>query len=71
MNHEHRLVLIDNKNDLDRAPAASATSNQPLVFIFSQRIWALCVSNHGLGFNRINAVLGDVFDVPFVPAKFH
>jgi hypothetical protein len=69
MNDVHRVILIQDEDDLEQSPSIPATPDQPLVVLAAQRKWVCGLHHHPLGFLDRDAMRSDVLDIPVVPAK--
>ena len=70
MNDVDELVMVDQEYHLAVSTAGKSALYYPRPFLVSTRVWRSGVSDNMLRFPHLDAVLGNVLDVPAVPAEF-
>ena len=71
MNHEDRVIRIENKNYLQEPTSLSSASDQKLVVTNLLRKWRLRMPDNHFRFFAAHAMFGNVVPVPFNPSKQH
>ncbi len=71
MNHEDRVIRVEDVDDLHIPPTAATPDYKQLVIADLLRIRLTDVANHHFRFCGIDAVICNVFYVPFDPTKLH
>ena len=69
MNDEHRAVIVENVNDLQRPSTLRKSPPRPFVRAGTMGIRPLCVANNKLNFVPVKAVLVDLVEVPCYPPE--
>jgi hypothetical protein len=71
MDHINRLVIIQNKYNLEESSPVSSTPHKPFVILHLPRIGMTGSSHHHFRFLGWNSMSADMFDIPVIPPEVH
>src|SRR5438046_2555734 len=71
MDDVNRLIRIQNVNHLEEAASVALAPDKPFVLLNFSRERPARSSNHQFRLLGLNAMLGDVPDIPLIPAESH
>ncbi len=71
MNDENGSIVVNQIYHLQKSPSPSTTPNQEFFLLIPNWERLPRLSNDPFSFFGLNSVYRDMFNIPFVPTKFH
>jgi len=71
VDNENAAIIVKNINHLYKSPSVTAALNNPFAVTVISRKWPPASAYNLFSFVWRHAMLGNMLDIPFVPAKIH